>query len=99
MQPRAVSCDPQPLLQLLLISVTTIYGSVVRSKGNIQAEKEMELVERAVDELDMVEWEEAELLQMSAKFSSRHIRRVKRDDGYEIHIDSSSLLSPAYSLL
>merc|ERR1712203_650794 len=39
---------------------------------------------RAVDEVEMeIEgWDEAELLKMSAKFSSRHIRRVKRDDRY-----------------
>ena len=85
MQPRAVSHGPQPLLQILLSFVTLTHGSVVRPRGSIQAEKEMELGKRAVDEVEMeIEgWDEAELLKMSAKFSSRHIRRVKRDDGYD----------------
>ena len=83
MQPRAVSYGQQPLLQLLLIFVTLTYGSIVRPEGNIQAEKDMELNKRAVDEVEIEGWDEAELLKMSAKFSPRHIRRVKRDDGYD----------------
>ena len=102
MQPRAVSCGSQPLLlQLVLISMTSTFGSVLRSKSDIQAEKGKELGKRVVDKMkiegweedeikmegweedEMEEWEEEEMLQMSAKFSSRHfIRRVKRDDGY-----------------
>ena len=67
----------QPLLQLLLISLTSTCGTIVSHNNDSQAENE--LSKRAVVEIES--WEEAALLQMSAKFLPKRIRRVKRDDG------------------
>ena len=73
---RIVSRGPQSLLlQLLLIHVTSTSGSIVM---NSQPKNKFK-VKSTVDEIE--NWEEAELLQMSAKFSPKYIRRVKRDDG------------------
>merc|ERR550532_3030774 len=79
---RAVSCGPQFLLfQLLLVSVTSTSDSIVGHNSNSQAENELKSKRAGGEEIES--WEETELLQMSSKFlPRRHIRRVKRDDGY-----------------
>jgi len=71
----------QFLLVIHLTPVQSEHGSVIKMEGDFHVNLGEGSGPRKAS-TEMESWEEPELMQFSAEFSSRAIKRVKRDDGY-----------------
>ena len=74
----------QFLLVICLTPVESEHGSVIKTEGDLLHVilGEGSGPRKAFNEMDG--WEEPELMQFSVEFSSRAMKRVKRDDGLDI---------------
>ena len=73
----------QFLLVICLTHVQSEHGSVVKMEGDLHVTQGEGSDPRKAS-AKMESWEEPELMQFSKEFSSRAMKRVKRDDGLDI---------------
>ena len=85
MRPSRVVLDAmlQFLLVIHLTPVQSEHGSVIKMEGDFHGNLGEGSGPRKAS-TEMESWEEPELMQFSTEFSSRAMKRVKRDDGLDI---------------